>query len=70
MTKIEKQKALKQLKKAEFVFSDAEMQVSKLCKIIQPFFDQDIKICMSTDGAVITDDSGEIEFVSVFLNGL
>jgi hypothetical protein len=70
MNKTEIKKALKQLKRAEYLFIEAETEVGKLSQIIQPFFKQEIKICMSTDGAVITDDSGELAFVSVFLNGL
>ena len=70
MEKTEIKKALKSLKKAQHAFYKGEEEISKLYSIIQPFFEQEIKICMSTDGAVITDDSGEIEFVSVFLNGL
>ena len=70
MKKTEIKKALKQLKRAEYLFIEAETEVGKLSQIIQPFFEQEIKICMSTDGAVITDDSGELAFVRVFLNGL
>lgn len=70
MKKQEKIKALKQLRQAEYAFYKGEEEISKLYRIIQPYFEQEIKICMSTDGAVITDDTGEIEFVSRFLNDL
>jgi len=70
MTEAEKQSALKKLRKAELAFYKGEAEVSKLSGIIQPFFEQEISVCMSTDGAVITDDSGEKGFVSAFLLSL
>ena len=66
-TKFNKQIFLKKLNLAEKNFSKAEMKVSELSNSLQPFFDEEIVICMSTDGAVITTDKGEIGFVRDFI---
>jgi hypothetical protein len=70
MDKLEKNKAIRKLEKAESAFWKAESNVSALADIIQPFFEQEIQVCMSSDGATITDDSGEKGFVRDFLNAL
>jgi len=70
MDKSEKKKAIRKLEKAESAFWKAESDISSLADIIQPFFKQEIKVCMSSDGATITDDSGEKGFVRDFLNAL
>lgn len=44
MEKTEIKKALKLLKKAEHAFYKDEEEISKLYRIIQPFFEQEIKI--------------------------
>lgn len=67
MTNKEKQTALKELNKAEEQFYKAELRVSALANFIQPYFDKEIFVCMSTDGAVITDIDGEIGFLINYL---
>lgn len=66
----EKKKHIRRLKKAERLFWKAESDVSSLADIVQPYFNKEIYIVMSTDGATITDDDGEIGFVKDFLNAL
>ena len=70
MDKIQKEIALKRLNKAESDFCKAESKISALADIIQPYFKQEIQIVMSTDGAAITDNDGEMGFVRDFLNAL
>lgn len=70
MKKADKKRAIKRLDKAESAFWKAESNVSALADIIQPFFEQEIQICMTSDGATITDNSGEKGFVRDFLNAL
>lgn len=70
MDKINKKKALKALEKAEREFWKAESNVSALAVFIQPFFDEEIIVCMSTDGVAITTEDGEIGFVRDFLNNI
>ncbi len=66
----EKTKQLKRLKKLEEKFLAAESSLGKMANVIQPYFEQEIQVCMSTDGAIITDDTGEIGFVKNFLSDL
>lgn len=70
MKKLNKKKVIRRLDKAESAFWKAESDVSALADVIQPFFVQEIQVCMSSDGATITDDTGEIGFVREFLNTL
>lgn len=66
----EKKKHIKRIEKVESLFLKAESNVSALSDIIQPHFDKEIQIVMSSDGATITDDNGEIGFVKDFINAL
>lgn len=70
MDKKMKTKQLKRLNKLEAEFWKAESNLGTIADIIQPHFEQEIQIVMSTDGATITDDTGEIGFVRNFLNAL
>lgn len=66
--KLDKRKVLKKLNSGENNFSKAEMEISNLGKFIQLFFEEEIVVCMSTDGAVIINSNGEIGFVRNFIN--
>lgn len=66
----QKKSALKRLRKVEAAFWKAESDISNLTELIQPLFDEEIVVCPSTDGAIITTDHGEIGFVRDVLNAL
>ena len=70
MKKVDKNKVIRRLDKVESAFWKAESDVSALAEIVQPLFEHEIQVCMSSDGATITDDNGEIGFVRDFLNAL
>jgi hypothetical protein len=70
MKKTEINKILKKVKKSEALISKANSDLSDIANDIQHLFDEEIDVNWSTDGAVITTENGEIDFVSTFLNGL
>tara|TARA_R110000822_G_scaffold281490_1_gene403188 strand:- start:348 stop:560 length:213 start_codon:yes stop_codon:yes gene_type:complete len=70
MTKREKEILIKKIDRAESLFWKAESQVSELGNHVQQFFDEEIIVCMSSDGAMITNDNGEIQTVKDFISGI
>lgn len=70
MEKVEKQKILRRLRKAENLILKGQGNLSALSEIIQPLFVQEITVVWSTDGARVTDDNGELGSFVEFLNDL
>lgn len=70
MEKVEKQKILRRLRKAENLILKGQGNLSALSEIIQPLFEQEITVVWSTDGARVTDDNGELGSFVEFLNDL
>jgi len=58
----------KKLTKYERAFSKAESNLVGLSSELQAYFDEEISVSPSTDGALITNWSGEIEAVQTFIN--
>jgi hypothetical protein len=70
MKQIEKQRILQKMKKSEELIMKGQSDLSSLSKFVQPFFEEEITVVWSTDGAVITDKSGELGSFEDFLNRL
>lgn len=70
MRQIEKQRILKQMKKAEELILKGQSDLSALAEYIQPLFKQEIMVVWSTDGTRVTDDYGELGAFEDFLDDL
>lgn len=65
-----KQRILKEMKKAEELILKGQGRLSALAEYIQPLFEQEIMVVWSTDGAMVTDDNGELGAFKDFLDDL
>jgi hypothetical protein len=70
MNKRDKNKILKRLHKAEGLIRAGESDLGVLSDIIQPLFEREVLVTWSTDGAIVTDEDGELGFFIHFLNDL
>ena len=70
MNKSDVNKILKKAKKAEKKIMDGHSELSGLSSSIEHLFKEEIDVNWSTDGAVITNLDGEIDFLENFLNNL
>lgn len=70
MKKSIKNKLLKKLSKAESLILKGESDLSCLSEYIQPYFDEEINVTWSTDGAVIVGEEGEVGFLGDFIKKL
>jgi hypothetical protein len=58
-----KAKILKRLERAEKMISKGNSELNDLANEIQHLFDEEISVCWSQDGALVTNDNGEIGFL-------